>query len=102
MNLIVYESKKCIKCEKYFGMKENNFLCSSCSGIKLSNLKVIDNIEVLKEYKYFTKKHISVINNLIKNRDKLKDTVFKNIYTIITKKSKFDEELIAFLFNLCI
>lgn len=101
-------SKLCLKCDKFYGLKKNNFLCSKCGNLDINtkskqNLKILDKINIFNSEDFLElKKFIGQIKYYEYVHD------IKSIYNVFGKK--INSKSISFecfmiqlyLFQICI
>ena len=77
----LYFTKKCIKCKKFYGIKNNGFKCTACANIIHKTSKIFTNKKILDSYKEINYNQFMKIKSIVKNLDFIKnDQKLKNIY----------------------
>jgi len=77
----IYFTRKCIECDKFYGIKKNSFKCTKCANIKIISSKILSNKSILDSYKEVNNNQFIKIKNVVKNLDYIKnEEKLKNIY----------------------
>jgi hypothetical protein len=77
----IYFTRKCIECDKFYGIKKNGFKCTKCANIKIISSKILSNKSILDSYKEVNNNQFIKIKNVVKNLDYIKnEEKLKNIY----------------------
>ena len=77
----IYITKKCIKCNKFYGIKKNDFKCTKCANIIHKSSKIFSNKNILDSYNEVNNNKFIKIKNIVKNLDYIKnEQKLKNVY----------------------